>query len=134
MVLNWRPAAALLALYLAVVLPLTLFALPVSPPEPNLVPFATIAWLLTETSPGFAVLQIGGNLLLLAPIGLLAPSVLPWLKRWWRVALLVAALSAGIELAQLTIAGRHADVDDVILNVTGALAAYWARPLILARA
>ncbi len=134
MTISRHLATLLLAVYLALLLPLTFFALPVSPPPPNLVPFATIAWYLTENSPGFAFLQVAGNLLLLAPIGLLAPTALPWLRRWWRLALLVAALSAGIELAQLVIPGRHADVDDVILNVTGALLAYAARPFILARA
>lgn len=133
MPISRRLATLLLAVYLALLLPLTLFALPVSPPPPNLVPFATIAWLLTENSPGFAFLQVAGNLLLLAPIGLLAPTALPRLDRWWRVALLVAALSAGIELAQLFIAGRHADVDDLILNVTGALLAHAARGAVLAR-
>lgn len=127
MVLNRRLASALMAVYVAVALPLTLFALPVSPPPPNLVPFATIAWLLTENSPGFALVQVAGNLLLLAPLALLAPSALPWLRRWWRVALLAAALSAAIELAQLVIPGRHADVDDVILNVSGVLLAHAAR-------
>jgi len=126
-----RLAAVLLALYLTVALFLTLTALPLVVPEPNLIPFATLVWYLTATSPAFAATQIAGNLLLLAPIGLLGPTALPWLSRWWRIALATALLASAIELTQwLFLSGRHADIDDVILNVTGALLAYGLRILI----
>lgn len=126
-----RLAAVLLALYLTVALFLTLTALPLIVPEPNLIPFATIAWLLATKSLAYAAAQIVGNLLLLAPIGLLGPTALPALNRWWRIALATALLAAAIEVTQwLLLSGRHADIDDVILNVTGALLAYSLRALV----
>ena len=45
----------------------------------------------------------------------------PGLDRWWRVALLAAAVSATIEIVQLWVPDRAADVDDLMLNVAGAL-------------
>lgn len=66
-----------------------------------------------------AVVNIVGNLLVLAPLGLLAPMLWPRLGR--PAALLAAAfaVSAGFELVQL-FAGRSVDVDDVLLNTAGA--------------
>jgi glycopeptide antibiotics resistance protein len=126
-----RFAAVLLALYLAVALFLTLTALPLVVPEPNLIPFATIAWLLSTKSLAYAATQIVGNLLVLAPIGLLGPTAIPWLNRWWRIALATALLAGAIEITQwLLLSGRHADIDDVILNVFGALLAYTLRGLV----
>jgi glycopeptide antibiotics resistance protein len=65
-----------------------------------------------------------GNLLLLLPVGLLGPVVLPWMDRWLRVLVASLALSTAIELAQLGISDRSADVDDVLLNVAGAILGY----------
>jgi len=67
-----------------------------------------------------------GNLALLLPLGLLGPIALPALDRWWRVLLLELAYSATIELIQLAVPDRSADIDDVIVNVTGALLGYAA--------
>jgi glycopeptide antibiotics resistance protein len=87
----------------------------------NVVPFTTIRIYLDNLDSAFWVSQAVGNVLLMLPIGLFGPLVLPWLDRWWRVALLAAALSSCIELAQLLVPDRSADVDDVLLNTLGAL-------------
>jgi glycopeptide antibiotics resistance protein len=130
-----RVAAVVLALYLAVALFLTLAALPLEVPPPNIVPLATIAWYLTDASPAFAAVQIAGNLLVLAPLGLLGPTAIPWLNRWWLVALVTVLVAGTIELIQFgLLAGRHADVDDVMLNVFGAVLAYALRGVVIARA
>lgn len=90
----------------------------------NLVPFATVHDQLTAST-GIAYRQLGGNLGLLLPLGLIGPVLVRRLRRW-RVALGVAlACSVGIELLQLlgTLLGlirRSVDVDDVIVNVAGA--------------
>lgn len=69
--------------------------------------------------------QIGGNLLLGAPFGLLLPVLVGRRMRMVRVLLLTALVMVLVELAQgALVEGRAFDVDDVILNTTGALIAY----------
>ncbi|MEV7678724.1 VanZ family protein [Streptomyces sp. NPDC088341] len=69
--------------------------------------------------------QIGGNLVLGAPFGLLLPVLVPRRMRMLRVVMLTAVVMVLVELAQGAIVqGRAFDVDDVILNTGGALIAY----------
>jgi glycopeptide antibiotics resistance protein len=98
----------------------------------NAVPFVTVGVYLANLNSAFWVSQAVGNLLLLLPVGLFGPIALPWLGRWWRVLLVAAVISASIELAQLFIPERSADVDDVMFNTVGALLGYWL--LLLLRA
>ena len=90
----------------------------------NYIPFQTIAIWVANPDSGFWIRQMVGNLLLLLPIGLLGPLALPWLDRWRRVLLVAFAVSLAIELAQLWIPARAADVDDLLLNVGGAALGY----------
>jgi glycopeptide antibiotics resistance protein len=90
----------------------------------NVVPFTTIRIYLDNLDSAFWVSQAVGNVLLLLPIGLFGPLTMPWLDRWWRVALLAVTVSSCIELAQLLVPDRSADVDDVLLNTLGALLGY----------
>ncbi|MFB6675687.1 VanZ family protein [Streptomyces sp. NPDC056390] len=70
--------------------------------------------------------QIGGNLLLGAPFGLLLPVLVARKSRMLRVLAVTVLVMALVELAQGAIVeGRAFDVDDVILNTTGALIAYF---------
>jgi glycopeptide antibiotics resistance protein len=107
-----------------------LFALTPAHPAPgqvvdhNFIPFQTIAIWVANPDSGFWIRQMVGNLLLLLPVGLLGPIALPWLDRWWRVLLAAFAVSLAIELAQLWIPDRAADVDDLLLNVAGAALGY----------
>lgn len=123
-----RVAAGLLvAVWLAGGLLLTL--LPANPApgqvvEPNFVPFRTIGIYLANLDSGYWVGQSLGNLLLLLPLGLLGPVVLPWMDRWVRVLVAAVTFSVAVEIAQLWIPDRSADVDDVLLNVGGALLGY----------
>jgi glycopeptide antibiotics resistance protein len=90
----------------------------------NFIPFQTIAIWVANPDSGFWIRQMVGNLLLLLPVGLLGPIALPWLDRWWRVLLAALLLSVAIELAQLWIPDRAADVDDLLLNVAGVTFGY----------
>jgi glycopeptide antibiotics resistance protein len=90
----------------------------------NFIPLRTVAIYLGNLDSPFWVGQMVGNLLLLLPVGLLGPIVLPWMDRWRRVLVASLALSTAIELAQLGIPDRSADVDDVLLNVAGAILGY----------
>ncbi|MGK5551840.1 VanZ family protein [Actinomadura kijaniata] len=72
-----------------------------------------------------ALLQIGGNVLLLAPLGVLLPWISVRLRGLFRLAVVVALLSLAIECVQgLLVMGRAFDIDDVILNTAGAVLAY----------
>ena len=99
----------------------------------NSIPFATIRIYLDNLDSSFWISQAIGNLLLLLPVGLFGPIALPWLDRWWRVLLVALVLSTCIETAQLWIPERSADVDDVMLNVLGALLGYWVLLMIRLR-
>jgi glycopeptide antibiotics resistance protein len=120
-------AGILLVAWLAVGLAMTLQ--PVQPlpgwvVENNFVPFVTIALYLANSGSPFWVGQALGNVLLLLPLGLLGPIAVPAMSGWLRVLLVALAASLAIEAAQLWIPNRSADVDDVLLNVVGALIGY----------
>ena len=92
--------------------------------EYNFIPLRTVGIYLANLDSPFWVGQMVGNLLLLLPVGLLGPIVLPWMDRWLRVLVASLALSTAIELAQLGIPDRSAEVDDILLNVVGAILGY----------
>jgi len=92
--------------------------------EPNFIPLRTIGIYLANLDSGFWLRNLVGNLVLLLPVGLVGPIVFPWMDRWWRVLLAAVALSLAIEVAQLWVPDRSADVDDILLNVVGAILGY----------
>ncbi|MBE1537507.1 VanZ family protein [Actinomadura algeriensis] len=74
---------------------------------------------------GEALVQIGGNLALFAPLGVLLPLVAKRLRGPLRLAVLTGLFSLAIELVQgAFVLGRAFDIDDVILNVAGVVLAY----------
>lgn len=86
----------------------------------NYTPFAEINRSLADGSVR-SLAQVAGNALLFVPFGILMPISFPRLSIVTAV-LAAAAASAVAELVQLThLAGRMFDIDDVILNVSGAL-------------
>ncbi len=120
-------AALLLGLWLVGGLWLTLqpaHPLPGQVVDDNLVPFHTLAIYFRNFGSGFWMRNLFGNLFLLLPLGLLGPIALPVLRRWWLILPLALLISASIELAQIRIPDRSADIDDVIVNVAGALLGY----------
>ena len=91
----------------------------------NTQPGHTLRFYLDRPSIKEAAIAIGGNLALLAPLGILLPVVFKSLRGLIRLTLLVALISLGIETVQGTlISGRTFDVDDIILNTIGAALAY----------
>ncbi|MFE9680098.1 VanZ family protein [Streptomyces sp. NPDC002701] len=69
--------------------------------------------------------QVGGNILLGLPFGVLLPVLVPGTRGILRVILLTATVMLLVELVQgALITGRAFDIDDVILNTTGALIGY----------
>jgi glycopeptide antibiotics resistance protein len=65
--------------------------------------------------------QMAANMVLFVPFGL-ALSLRSWRVPLWRVAMVSAAFSVGIELTQgLAGNGRSADITDVLMNTLGAV-------------
>lgn len=149
--IHWHRGHSLLAvalrggflIYLVGLVSVTLFPLPVTPAEieslrelpreyqrqSNLVPFASIVQTLgLPLRP--AVIQLAGNLVMLFPLGYLAPILWPSVNTWRRALGVVVGASVLVEAAQflvsLALGGyyKSVDIDDVILNVAGGLAGY----------
>ncbi|MFG2630265.1 VanZ family protein [Streptomyces sp. NPDC048473] len=71
--------------------------------------------------------QVGGNVLLGVPFGVLLPILVPRRRRMVRMFFLTVLVMVLVELMQGTlVAGRAFDIDDVILNSAGALLGYLA--------
>lgn len=91
----------------------------------NVHPGRSISAYLEGASVREAARQLGGNVLLGVPLGVLLPVLVPQARGLLRVAVVTAALMTLVELIQgALVSGRAFDVDDVILNTTGALLGY----------
>jgi glycopeptide antibiotics resistance protein len=134
-----RVASVAFAAYAVVVIAITIIPLPATDARfaasLNFVPFGTLMECARETlaNPSDLVTRcianVLGNLVLLFPFGLLAPILFPVLRLLPRFLLTALGIAAGIELLQLleTLAGgrRTPDIDDIILNVIGALMGFF---------
>lgn len=90
---------------------------------PNmLTPFEEISRALNRKS-YWLLFMLLGNIIMFMPIGFF-PALLWRRWRWWNSLLAGFCTSASIEFIQFFI-GRSTDIDDVILNTTGALAGFW---------
>ncbi|MEU1874464.1 VanZ family protein [Streptomyces sp. NPDC048376] len=91
----------------------------------NLHPGRSLRAYLDQPALRDAVKQIGGNILLGVPFGVLVPVVAPRTRGVLRMLLLTAFVMLLVECAQgALVTGRAFDVDDVILNTSGALIGY----------
>ena len=87
-------------------------------------PLTELRWYATGLGSEATVLQLVGNLLLLAPLAVLALSRFPRLSTPPRLAALAVAAGTGIELLQWALPlGRVVSPVDAALNATGAVAA-----------
>ena len=87
-----------------------------------LTPFQEIRRALDHMS-YWLLFMLLGNIIMFMPLGFF-PALL-WRKwRWWKSLLAGFCTSTAIEFIQFFI-GRSTDIDDVILNTTGALAGFW---------
>ncbi|MFH8496517.1 VanZ family protein [Streptomyces coeruleorubidus] len=91
----------------------------------NLHPGRSLKAYLDQPELRDAVRQVGGNILLGVPFGVLVPVVAPRTRGILRLLLLTAVVMLLVEFAQgALVTGRAFDIDDVILNTTGALIGY----------
>ncbi|MGW5644871.1 VanZ family protein [Saccharopolyspora sp. NPDC003752] len=99
----------------------------------SLIPLQDLVALL-DARVATVVVQVGGNLLVLAAFGAFVPVRFAALARLHRVAAASAGVSATIELLQYVLdLGRVSSVDDVLMNTAGATIAalltrrWWAK-------
>nr|WP_093659928.1 VanZ family protein [Streptomyces radiopugnans] len=91
----------------------------------NLRPGDSIRNYLNQPAFRDTVKQLGGNIALGVPFGVLLPVAWPRARGLLRVVLLTTAVMVVVELVQgAVVPGRAFDIDDVILNTTGALLGY----------
>lgn len=91
----------------------------------NLRPGDSIRDYLSQPALRDTVKQLGGNIVLGMPFGALLPALVPRTRGLLRVALATALVMLLVELVQgALVTGRAFDIDDVILNTTGAMLGY----------
>ncbi|MGW7521547.1 VanZ family protein [Streptomyces sp. NPDC054796] len=91
----------------------------------NLRPGDSIRAYLDQPAFRDTVKQLGGNILLGVPFGLLLPVLLPRARGLLRVTLATGLVMLAVELVQGTlVTGRAFDIDDVLLNSAGAVLGY----------
>ncbi|MFJ8185640.1 VanZ family protein [Streptomyces sp. NPDC096105] len=120
-------AFAFMVLFAVVLARLTLQPSPASESltHTNLHPGRSLRAYLDQPALRDAVKQIGGNILLGVPFGVLAPVVAPRTRGFLRILVLTAVVMLLVEVAQGSlVTGRAFDIDDVILNTAGALIGY----------
>ncbi len=93
----------------------------------NLVPFKTIinylnAW--DVVNPSVVITNVYGNIFVFLPFGFLGPIVLQRLRRFLPLFIYSFLLSFSIEMVQGLLGVGVVDVDDLILNIFGALIGY----------
>lgn len=98
----------------------------------NLEPLATIDRAFDQGPRSLAFRLMIANIAAFIPLGILLPLAFPAVARLAAVLIGAVALSSAVEMGQLAIslnlgyAYRSTDVDDVILNVAGAVIGYTA--------
>jgi glycopeptide antibiotics resistance protein len=97
----------------------------------NLVPFATINMFLQlyATHRMAAATNLIGNVAIFVPFGVLIPLVFG--GKWGRMLLIFVTCIVALEVAQLLLRRGSLDVDDLMLNVVGALMGFGALRLVL---
>ena len=71
-----------------------------------------------------AIRNLLGNILLFTPLGIFLPVLFPPLRKFFRTLLSVTFIITIIELCQLALMVGSCDIDDLILNVSGAALGY----------
>lgn len=96
----------------------------------NFVPFRTIFHYANISTIGslefigLSIWNVIGNLIMLLPLGAMLPCLFKHVDRFWKVVLVVIGTVVTIECAQLLLRVGVVDVDDLILNLSGAMIGY----------
>lgn len=89
----------------------------------NLVPFRTILNYLKYSGLWHTMINILGNVIIFIPIGILLPMIYTRYRKLFNILKISLALTFFIEFIQFFI-GRSVDIDDLMLNVSGAVVGY----------
>ncbi|MCG8409652.1 MAG: VanZ family protein [Bacteroidales bacterium] len=92
----------------------------------NFIPFKTIfnyinSFMKGHINTDIVVTNLIGNLVVFMPMGILLPSLFKKLRRFIPFVLVMVSMVAIIELLQLLLSAGSCDIDDLILNVLGAI-------------
>lgn len=123
--------------YLALLVKVIVFKLPIDPAQlaelniwnqlsqGNYVPLKTILiYLSGEPSWNIAIRNIGGNIIPFIPLGLFIPLIHKRLSKFGYVFVIAFILSLMLEAMQILFQVGVFDIDDLILNVLGAIIGY----------
>lgn len=98
----------------------------------NLLPFSSMGKMLRTLwaypYPGVfrtVVYNIGGNIAMFVPLGFFLSALFPACRRFWRCMGRVAVIMSAVEFCQLLTLRGFCEVDDLILNLTGAAIGWW---------
>lgn len=127
-------------IYFALVLAVTLFPIPVDSVEDftnagvefrnNFVPFKSIIDIISSQPASIALRQVGGNVVLMMPLGFLVPLTYKRDIGWKKILCIGILFSFFIEVLQLifsymiSFTYKITDVDDLLLNSLGAVVGY----------
>ncbi len=95
----------------------------------NVIPFGTVKLMINglfaeNISFKYFIINILGNFFLLTPLGYFIPKLFKGINRFWKFLLVSLGISLSIEILQLLFLTGSCDVDDLILNVLGAVIFY----------
>lgn len=96
----------------------------------NLVPFETImlyirAMVRGTINPGIAIANLVGNFLLFMPMGVYLPFFFKKIRTLLDYVLYMIPVLTMVELIQLLTKRGSFDIDDLILNLSGAIIGFW---------
>jgi glycopeptide antibiotics resistance protein len=93
--------------------------------ESNFIPFYRIYYYLSGQEPYLVgALNLVGNIVLFIPMGIFIPVIFERIKTAKRLLITMAILCFCIEVLQLITTTGQFDIDDVLLNVAGAMIGY----------
>ena len=97
------------------------------PDRVNLLPFSSMGSMFRALyyNPYPAVLwtvvyNIGGNIAMFIPLGFFLRALVPWCSRFWRCMGTVAGIMTIVEIVQALTLRGFCEIDDLLLNLTGA--------------
>ena len=91
----------------------------------NLVPFKTVMQYFNRGTVSQFAVNIVGNLIYLMPLGILLPLNFEKQRRTWIFLLTCVLIVSAVEIIQFAPLSGSCDIDDLILNVSGAFIVYF---------
>ncbi|MEG2109677.1 MAG: VanZ family protein [Clostridium sp.] len=96
----------------------------------QVIPFATIKeFIFDAPTYSIAIRNLLGNIIIFCPLGFLLPIAFTRLSNWKKIFIVSLGISLLIEVIQLITGYGFFDVDDLILNVFGAMIGYFVYKL-----